>query len=376
MIWWFFFIGLCYTFLMILFIINFNKVDDFKTKTILPKTTFSIVIPFRNEAKNLPLLLQSIEKLNYPTALFEIIFIDDASTDSSVDIIIRTNRFSKPIKFMILQNNKISKSPKKDAITIAIKQAKNQWILTTDADCLLPKNWLTTIDTFIQQKHPKMVVSPVDYHVKNTFFDQFQHLDFLSLQGATISGFGLRKPFLCNGANLAYQKDTFTQLNGFDGNNTIASGDDIFLFEKFIQNDATSVQFLKSLNATVHTFPVQNWKDLIHQRVRWVAKTGNYQLGFGKLVGTVVFLTNLNVVIAFFLVLIKQFSFVDFAFFFLLKLSLDFGLFLKTTHFFKQEKVLYQWFLPSSFLYPFFSVWMVFIALFSSYRWKGRGFKK
>lgn len=376
MIGWFVFIFMCYAFLMIALIIGYAKIPDFKAENNAPKTTFSIIIPFRNEAENLPTLLQSLGKLNYPTALFEILFVDDASSDASVATIYKPHRFLKPVRFQIFSNKRISNSPKKDAITTAINQAKHQWILTTDADCIVPENWLQTLDAFIRQKQPKMVVAPVDYEAKNTFLEQFQHLDFLSLQGATISGFGLKKPFLCNGANLAYQKESFLQLNGFEGNNDIASGDDIFLFEKFVQNDAQSVQFIKSLAATVKTFPVSNWKDLIQQRVRWAAKTGNYQLPFGKFVGAIVFLTNFSLVIGFLLVLFKQFSVIYVLLFFVLKLSLDVTLFLKTTRFFTQEKTLYQWFLPSSFLYPFFSVTVVFIALFSSYQWKGRDFKK
>lgn len=381
MIWWLYFIGFVYTFLMFLFIFGLYKVADFFPKKTTPKTTFSIVIPFRNEAVHLPVLLSSIEKLNYPIHLFEIIFVDDASDDASVKVIktfISTslNDRSTPINIEIIKNIRISNSPKKDAITTAIKQAKNQWILTTDADCIVPENWLLTLDAFIQQKQPKMVVAPVKYKAKNTFLAQFQLLDFLSLQGATISGFGIDNPFLCNGANLAYRKDAFLEFNGFEGNNTIASGDDIFLFEKFVEEDSKNVQFIKSTAATVTTFPLKNWKDLINQRVRWAAKTSNYRLSTGKWIGAIVFLTNISLVIGFFLSVLQQLPWFVLIVFFLLKLGLDFFFFFKTASFFKQQKSVIRWVVISSLVYPFFSVWVVLQSLFFNYQWKGRSFKK
>ena len=87
---------------------------------------------------------------------------------------------------------------------------------------------------FSKVNNSVMMVGPVSYNIlKHSFLENFQLLDFLSLQAATLGGFGIKKPFLCNGANLAYKKTVFTKLNGFQGNENIASGDDIFLFEKF-----------------------------------------------------------------------------------------------------------------------------------------------
>ncbi len=374
MIWWLFFIIICYSIIVISFIIGFDKVLYFEFKNYTPKTTFSVIVPFRNEAEKLPFLLQSIDKLNYPKDLFEFIFIDDASSDSSVKLISET--LNKQIQYRIIRNKRSSNSPKKDAITTAISKTKNNWILTTDADCILPKNWLNTFNGFIQKNQPKMVVAPVSYQTKNTFFEQFQLLDFLSLQGVTIGGFGIDKPFLCNGANLAYQKELFLQLNGFEGNNNIASGDDIFLFEKFIKNNSKNVQFLKAKEAIVQTFPVKTLKDLVHQRVRWAAKSANYQLGFGKLVGSIVFLTNFSLLIFSFLAIFQQAPYQQFLLFFTIKLLLDFILFYKTSSFFHQQKAMYQWFFPSSLLYPFFSVFVVLKSIFFNYQWKGRRFKK
>ena len=374
MIWLLVFIFFSYTILIVSLAIGFDKVDDFNPKNHDSKTIFSVVIPFRNEAKNLPFLVKSIQEINYPKELVEFLFVDDDSTDDSVEIIGKL-LFEKTIPFKIIKNRRTSNSPKKDAISAAIQQAKGSWIITADADCILPKNWLKIVDNFILTHSPKMVVAPVSYKIKNSFFNQFQLLDFLSLQGSTIGGFGIKKPFLCNGANLAYEKETFIQLNGFDGNNHIASGDDIFLFEKFIELNSNCVQFLKSKEAIVTTFPVKNFKALMNQRVRWAAKSGSYNLWFGKLVGIIVLTANLLIVIAVFLLFFKQISLFNLLLILGFKYFIDLLLLYKSITFFNQIKLLQSYFL-SSLVYPFFSVFIVLKSFFSSYKWKERSFKK
>jgi cellulose synthase/poly-beta-1,6-N-acetylglucosamine synthase-like glycosyltransferase len=106
----------------------------------------------------------------------------------------------------------------------------SEWIITTDADCVVPKNWLSTLDNYIQSSNVNMIAG-VTYDCKNSF-TSFPTADLVSLQGATIGSFGIGKGFMCNGANLAYKKSLFQELNGFQGNDTIASGDDVFLLQK------------------------------------------------------------------------------------------------------------------------------------------------
>ena len=321
MIWILIFLFSSYTILIISLAIGFLKIDDFNPKNKIPKTSFSVIIPFRNEVKNLPGLLNSILALEYPKELVTFIFVDDVSSDGSAELIkkfkavisnqerretlkpkqvldtISKNSEITQTDIRIISNNRTSNSPKKDAISTAIAIAKNNWIVTTDADCILPKKWLSTIDAFIQENSPEMVVAPVNYTVNETSLEQFQLLDFMSLQGTTIGGFGINFPFLCNGANLAYKKKTFIKLNGFIGNNTIASGDDIFLFEKFIEADKKRVRFLKSKDAIVVTSPVKTISDLINQRVRWASKTSKFKSTRVKLIGLLVFLVNISILL-------------------------------------------------------------------------------
>lgn len=237
-------ITILYLMLIASFVIGFDRVRAFKIDDTDAKTTFSVIIPFKNEAENLSALLQSLSQLNYPDNLYEVILVNDESDDESSKIIekfIQKRSFdvvhaersrSSQGDIKIIQNNRITNSPKKDAINTAISKAKFDWIVTTDADCIVQKYWLDSFDSFIQKNETNFIVAPVSYHSIDTFLKRFQALDFLSLMGSTIGGFGINKPFLCNGANLAYSKDFFNELNGFEGNTNIASGDDIFLLEK------------------------------------------------------------------------------------------------------------------------------------------------
>lgn len=356
------------------FILGFDKVNIISLKDLDAKTDFSIVIPFRNEAEYLPDLLNSILALNYAKQKFEILFIDDDSEDNSVTLI-RNKLSNTNIDFSILTNEQYSKSPKKDAITKAIAQSKYDWIVTTDADCILPKYWLDSFDEFIQNNTSKCIVAPVTYYKTTSFFKRFQLLDFLSLQGVTIGAFGIKKPILCNGANLAYTKSLFSELNGFKGNSNISSGDDIFLLHKAIKKIPSEIHYLKAECAIVQTAPQENIHSLISQRVRWAAKTSSYNSLFGKLTGIIVFLMNGVLVCLPLLTLANFITIKTLVYCFVIKFCIDFLLIFKTARFFNQESFLAS-FLFSSMIYPIFSVYVVFISVFKGYKWKGRTYTK
>lgn len=358
---------------------GFDKIEVFNLQDLKPQTTFTVVIPFRNEAENLEQLLNSIFKLNYPKSLFEVVLVDDDSNDASVKII---NRYilKKTIDYAqsdikIIKNKRSSNSPKKDAITCAIAIAKHDWIITTDADCIVPKYWLDAFDELTQTQQPNCIAAPVTYKTTTSFFKRFQTLDFLSLQGATIGGFGLQQPFLANGANFGYKLSAFKDVKGFTGNENIASGDDIFLLEKLKQYNPKKVAYLKSNAATVVTKPVRNFKNLVEQRLRWASKTSKNPNGFSKLIGLLIFLGNL-VGVALLPLLVFQYITLKTAFYiWVIKLSIDFLLLFKTVRFFKQETVLLSY-ITSAVLYPFFCVYIVVLSAFKSYRWKDRTYRK
>ena len=368
------FITLIYLILIASFVYGFDKVPVFTLKDLKPKTKFSVIVPFRNEADNLHNLLDSISKLNYPIGLFEIIFVDDESTDNSIEVLKKNQKHLK-CQSSIISNERKSKSPKKDAITLAISKAKFDWIVTTDADCSLPKFWLDSFDEFIQIHRPEFIVAPVTYSKLNTFLKRFQLLDVLSLQGSTIGGFGIDNMFLCNGANLAYTKQIFERVNGFDGNDTIGSGDDIFMLEKVVLKFPKKVKFIKCEQAIVTTLPQPSFDALISQRVRWAAKTGSYRNLFGKLVGIIVFLMNGGLLVFTLMTLTGIITLKSLFYILIVKFAIDFLLIYKAASFTNQKEILKTYFF-AFLIYPFFSVYVIFVSVFRGYKWKGRDYSK
>lgn len=347
-------------------IYGFAIVKTFTPKTNTPSTQFTIVVPFRNEKQNLPKLLHSIEQLNYPYDLFNVILVDDDSTDS----------FEIPnIKFQIsvLKNIRKTNSPKKDAINTAIKNVETEWIVTTDADCIVPINWLNTFDAFIKEHNPKMMASGVYYQTENSVLDNFQQLDLMSLQATTIGSFGNHMPFMCNGANFAYRKDFFEELDGFKGNDNIASGDDVFLLQKALNYESENVHFVKSNETLVLTQTEKSWATLFHQRVRWASKTGSYSGVYSKQLGLCVFLMNFTWLATLLFWLFSLTTTSIFLSVIILKFLVDNILIYQGNKFFKIKT---NHLLLSNLIYPFFSTTVAFYSFFGTYTWKGRTFNK
>lgn len=346
-------------------IYGFNKINTIDYIGLTPKTKFSIIVPFRNEVENLPILLESLSKLNYPTDLFEVILVDDQSE----------KRFQIPdfkFKISIIKNIRVSNSPKKDAIVTAMQIVNSNWIATTDADCLVNGNWLLALDNYIQLHDVSMICGAVTYVCADSFLHHFQQLDLTSLQGATIGSFGIKKGFMCNGANFSYTKTFFQELNGFDGNNGIASGDDVFLLQKAVAQFPEKVHYMKSKNNIVITKPLDDWKSLFYQRVRWASKTSSYKSQFGKGLGLLVFGGNLSLILGFTLWALGLSSFLNILLLLAFKAAVDTVLIYKSHCFLNKTKIRHL--ILSSFLYPFFSVSVALYSLFGKYEWKGRRF--
>lgn len=352
---------LCYVGLIILFIVSTKKVKVLPNYDSQPEICFSIVVPFRNEAANLPSLLKSIEKLKYPVENFEVILVDDESEDNFQ---LPTSNF----QIKLIPNQRTSNSPKKDAIQTAISQAKYDWILTTDADCVVTENWLVDLNQFIQTHQKEMVCGPVLFKQTKGFLQDFQQIELLSLQEVTIGSFGLHQPFMCNGANFAYTKTLYKKLNGFEGNDTIASGDDVFLLQKAIKYHPEKVGFLKKSGYFVQTNAASSWKELFYQRVRWAGKSTNYSSRFGQLVALVVLLGNSALIAIIFEFFFGHFEYTPLL---LLKVAADYILAKQAAQFYQ---VRLNNVLLTAFVYPFFSSAVAFYSLFGKYQWKGRKF--
>ena len=364
-----------YAILVSAFIVGFLKTTKFQLKNLPVNNSFSILIPFRNEVENLPTLLRSIALLNYPKELFEILLINDASNDNYNSIIDTFIVKNKQLSLRVLDNIRLSNSPKKDAIKMGIEYSKYNWILTTDADCVVPNLWLRAYDEFIQRNNVIFISGPVTFKTKRSFLNKFQLLDFSALIGSTIGGFGIRRPFLCNGANLCYSKNVFNIVDGYSGNNTVASGDDIFLLEKIAAKYPQQVSYLKSFDVLVQTTAMNSLKELLSQRIRWASKSGSYQNRFAQFVGIVILLMNIlfcSIIVSGVFHPLSKFMIAIIS----VKITIDFILVALTLKF-KRKPSLLVYYPIVSIIHPFFNIVVGCMALFKQkYMWKDRTFLK
>lgn len=233
---------------------------------------FSVLIPARNEENNIGALLEALQGQSYPQGLIEIIVIDDGSTDQTAAVVQRY-----PFVRLIQLNNSEGFGGKKQAIEAGIRSARHEWILTIDADSLPPAEWIQAFNEWLEQEKSICVVGPVSLlRSGKTMLQAFQQYDHLMFQGITGAAIGSGQHALGNGTNLCYRKEAFESVGGFQGIDQLASGDDVLLIEKFMNQYPGQVHFLKSTRALVMTRSCPTWKALWAQRVRWVSKAGSY----------------------------------------------------------------------------------------------------
>jgi cellulose synthase/poly-beta-1,6-N-acetylglucosamine synthase-like glycosyltransferase len=245
-----------------------------------PQTRFSIVVPARNEEENIKKCLQSIIKQNYPSHLFEVIVVDDHSTDNTSIVVKSFQSIHQNIHLLKLEDDLEGKkinAYKKKAIELAINKAQGDWIITTDADCLLQQDWLQLYDEFICSNEVVFVAAPVMFTTTTSILSLFQFIDFMALQATTAAAVAAGFHSMCNGANLAYNKNVFIEVGGFKGIDNIASGDDMLLMNKIKKIYPTKIGYLYHKNAIAITEPMPTWKAFFNQRIRWASKADSYK---------------------------------------------------------------------------------------------------
>ena len=360
--------------LMILSLIaGFYRIHEETYKTEAPVNDFSIIIPFRNEEENIEMLIESLNRIEYPKSKYEVIFVNDNSDDHSLEIV------QKLLKLISFKYKVLSQVPevsgKKGALALGINNASNPWIITTDADCTVRPLWLKLYDQKLEEFDVVMLVGPINFTSDETgFIDAFQKLDLFALIGTSIGSFGIGMPLLSSGANLLFSKDAFYEVDGYDGNMEIASGDDMFLMEKFKKKYPNRLMYLKAYGATVYTRSMSDFNEFINQRLRWSAKSSSYGSLFVKAVGIGVGLSNFALIILFFLAIFGV-SLGNVLPIIFLQIVGNLWLIKITSNFLRDNKKLYYYPLVAI-VYPFYILIIAVVSQFSTFEWKGREFNK
>ncbi len=327
----------------------------------VPHTRISVIIPARNEAKNISTLLLALQQQNYPADLLEVIVVDDHSED---DTALLVKQFAG-VKLIQLQNDNIN-SYKKKAVETGIAAATGQLIVTTDADCTMGKDWLRTIANFKEDSDAAFIAAPVVFENDKTVLQIFQALDFMVLQGITGAGVYKKKLSMCNGANLGYEKKAFEQVGGFSGIDHIASGDDMLLMYKIQQQHPDKVLYVKSKEALVTTKPATTWKEFFNQRIRWASKAKSYKDKRVFIVLLLVYLLNLL-----FPVLLITCNWIYASGLLVAKTAVELFFVTELARFFGKQSLVKYFFLFQP-LHILYTIIAGFFGQFGKYEWKGR----
>ena len=327
----------------------------------------SVLIAARNEEKNIVKLLQSLYNQTFPKEFYEVIIVDDHSDDNTKNIIEEfiNNHIDINIKLLEAESE-----GKKKAISQALHKAENELIIVTDADCELRSTWIESIVSFYQEKKCKMILAPVLLSPANNIFEKMQVLEHLSLIASTAGSASIGVPVMCNGANMAYEREAALEVEKFRKDFNIASGDDMFLLEQFVKKYGhKNVKFLLSKSAIVETKTCKTIKEFFRQRRRWVSKSKSYTNSKIILTALVVLFFNLSIVSLFLSAFFIPALWSLYILLTLLKFFIDLPILKSITTFMNQGRIL-RWTLPLEFIYPFYVVFTAISGLLLKVNWK------
>ncbi|MCU0342899.1 MAG: glycosyltransferase [Ignavibacterium sp.] len=334
----------------------------------------SIIVPFRNEENNILALYKNLTNQDYPDNKYEIIFINDSSTDNSLELLESASQkenvfiYSVPIDYSI-------NAHKKRAVRFGIEKSRGEIIVTTDADCIHPKEWLKNLLKFMDEK-TGFVSGPVEFKSDSDFFYKMQRLEFA---GLVITGAGLigyRNPIICNAANIAYRKKAYQDVEGFTFQMNLSSGDDELLMQKIHRDTDYKIVFALDKKAIVSTNANSTIKEFYHQRKRWASKGLFYDDSFLLIKLILIFLFYLSLFIQPILgFLISAKFFLTFIFSFLIKIFFEYLVLKKGTSLLFDPRILKPFLITEILQVPYILI-SGFMGMFGNLVWKNRTIKR
>jgi len=328
------------------------------------KHSFSIVVAARNEEKRIDALLSSLVNQQYPADKFEVIIVNDRSTDSTQSVIEKYVKKYSSVKIVNITENNTEMPNKKNALQAGIKTAKNEILAFTDADCVAQPSWLSEISKhFTDNVGVVAGYSPNTFSSGNTLFNSFLHYEELKNSLWAAAGTGLNNAFMCTGRNLAYRKKVFEQVGGYEKIKHSVSGDDD-LFIQLVQKETDwKVRYMTSPQSFVHTFPPESFKQFVNQRIRHISASKYYPLKI-KTVYAASHSFILSILVAFFLNPIAALILL------MLKFNIDAAIVARGKNIFSEEFSILEFFRDEMLLilYTFGIVPLGYVKNFS---WKG-----
>lgn len=230
------------------------------------KPDVAVIMAARNEEHQIEYILEDLAKQEYDGQL-DIYIADDRSTDGTARVI---DRFTKLYPhFHIVRINDTSKhmTPKKNALTECIKQTTAEIIVTTDADCRVGSNWVSSA---VAKMHEDVGILVGYSQVASTgLFAEYQALDFAAVMVANAGMMAHGYHWSGSGQNLAYRRTAFTSIGGYNAVSDKITGDDIYLVQTIPKKTGLKAGFNADPENFVETAPLESFGSFINQRIRW-----------------------------------------------------------------------------------------------------------
>ncbi|HHM23777.1 MAG TPA: glycosyltransferase, partial [Bacteroidetes bacterium] len=247
--------------------------------------SFSIVVPARNEEKNIGKCLNSLLQQDYHRELYTIHVVDDHSEDGTRSVVEAfAERYPRRIFLHDLAKRPVGtdaagqRAYKKAAIEYGIEKSKGELIATIDADCWAQPTWLRMLN-----RHFEPDVGMVSGFIlfareaERNLFEKIQSLEFLGLVAVGAGSLGIGEPVISNGANLAYRREAFLQVGGFRNIDHLPSGDDDLLMQKIHRLTDWRIEFSVEPGSFNFTRPEPSLRAFLNQRTRWASKSTHYR---------------------------------------------------------------------------------------------------
>ncbi len=289
------------------YIIIFGKFAFYKSqKQTNQNYPISVIVCTKNEEENVKKFLPLLLSQDYSN--FEIVLIDDASRDETLEVFEEFEKLHKNIKLVKVENNEAFWGNKKFALTLGIKAAKNEHLLFIDADCYPNSNrWISEMSSHFT-KEKTIVLGYGGYDkIKGSFLNKIIRFETLLTATQYFSWAKKGNPYMGVGRNLAYNRSEFFEVNGFVDHMKIRSGDDDLFVNQVANTDNTTICY--SSESFTKSTPKTNLKDWINQKRRHIA-TARYYKAFDKIQLSIFYFSQIAFVLLAIFLLITQFQWI------------------------------------------------------------------
>lgn len=235
------------------------------------KPAISVVVCAHNELENLQRLIPHLLKQRYED--FEIIMVNDRSTDGSKAYLEEISAKQPLLNVINIREQPPNTNPKKMALTQAIAKARNEWILVTDADCHPVSHlWLASMASKMEPE-VEIVLGVSPYIQESTFLSRVIQYETLVTAIHFIGSALSKRAYMGLGRNMAYKKSTFVRCGGFKDLEWITGGDDDLLVQRMASRHNVGVATHQ--DSLTYSQPKRTWRGYLAQKTRHLS-VGKY----------------------------------------------------------------------------------------------------